>query len=130
MIHHASPSASPPLNRWALRFALLGGGVAWLLHLVICYLIAEFGLLSGLDRQLWAGGIDAVSWLLLGCTAVMLTLAVAATEAARRVALRPGGDEEVRLTASFCSRFGMVTNAAFVAIIVAQTVPILFHLRQ
>lgn len=40
-------------NRWTLRFALLGGAVAWTLHLLGCYGLAEFGVLSGLVDKSW-----------------------------------------------------------------------------
>ena len=130
MNRRASPSPTPATHRWTLRFALLGGGAAWLMHLLLCYVIAEFGLLSGLDQRVWVGGLDAVSWLLLVCTAVMLIIAGAAIEVARRVPGRTLAGDESRRTAAFCSRFGVAANVAFIAIIAAQTIPILFYLRR
>lgn len=120
----ARPDPPPPArpSRWRLRFALLGGGVAWLLHLLLVYLIAEFGTLSGLAHHQWGAGLGVVSWLLLGCSAVMLSLAVVAIVVAR--ALLRTSREPLR----FCARLGLASNVAFSIIIAVQTIPIFYFL--
>jgi hypothetical protein len=120
---------APHPDRWTLRFVLLGGAVAWTLHLLGCYVFAEFGVLSGLV-DVRRAGLDAVSWLLFGWSAAMLALAAVAARAASR--LRVGAaapDSEARKTLEFCARFGRASNLAFLAIIAVQTVPIFFYLR-
>lgn len=115
-------------NRWKLRFALLGGAVAWTLHLLVCYAVAEFGVLSGFVEKSWAG-LDAVSWLLLGWSAAMLALAALATRSATRLRETSAPDDDQRQTVAFCARFGRASNLTFLAIIAVQTVPIFFFLR-
>lgn len=116
-------------NRWMIRFALLGGAVAWTLHLLGCYGIAEFGVLSGLVEKSWAG-LDAVSWLLLGWSAAMLALAALSVRAATRLREANTPDADLRQTLEFCARFGRASNLAFLAIIAVQSVPIFFFLRM
>jgi hypothetical protein len=115
-------------SRWTLRFALLGGAVAWTRHLLGCYALAEFGVLSGLVNTTWAG-LDAVSWLLLGWSAAMLALAALATRAATRLSEANAPETDLRSTVDFCARFGRACNLVFLAIIAVQTVPIFFFLR-
>lgn len=115
-------------SRWKLRFALLGGAVAWTLHLLGCYAVAEFGVLSGFVDNTWAG-LDAVSWLLLGWSAAMLALAALATRTSTRLRGPVPTDDDLRQTVEFCARFGRASNLAFLAIIAVQTVPVFFFLR-
>lgn len=110
-------------GRWRLRFVLLGGAVAWTLHLLLAYVIAEFGVLSGLVELSWAG-LDVVSWLLLGWSAAMLALAGVAVWVSWRLRAEES-DDEVR----FCARFGRAANLAFLVIIAVESVPIFFFLR-
>lgn len=125
----ARSSLPPNVGRWTLRFVLLGGGVAWLLHLVLAYAIAEFGILSGLVETRWAG-LDAVSWLLLAVSAAMLALAAASVRVSRRLCQGKESDEEPRRTVRFCARFGLAANLTFLVIIAVQTIPIFFFLRS
>lgn len=118
---------SAGVSRWTLRFVLLGGGVAWTLHLLLAYVIAEFGIVSGFVDTRWAG-LDAVSWLLIGLSVAMLALAAAASWASWRVRCADGDDEEAR-TVRFCVRFGRAANVAFLVIIAVESVPIFFFLR-
>lgn len=120
------------VSRWTIRFVLLGGAVAWLLHLVFSYVIAEFGVLSGLVNVRW-GGFDAVSWLLLFLSGTMFTLAAAAIVVSLRHRTRfsralAAQDENLR-TVQFCARFGVETNLVFLVIIAVQTIPIFYFVR-
>lgn len=45
-----------------LWFGVMGGAVAWFLHFVLAYLIAEFGCVNGWGEVHWLG-LSAVAWL-------------------------------------------------------------------
>ncbi len=115
------PSPSPPIpGRWTLRFCLLGGGVAWLLHLVGAWAIAEFGTLGG--------AVNLTPWLAV-LSGALLAIALAATWLSLRLArIYPADTGETLRTFRFCGRFGVVTNGAFAVVIAAQTVPIFYFL--
>jgi hypothetical protein len=127
----ASPDPPTPVSRLSLRFATLGGGIAWLAHLVLAYVVAEFGCVSGLGRVQWQG-LSVVTWMLLGMTVLTLGLALAATLVAwrnRRRLLRAWGERsESHEAEDFTSRLAFITDALFVGIIVVQSVPILYFL--
>jgi hypothetical protein len=127
------PAQGRPASNGAVWFALLGGGVAWTLHLMLAYVIAEFGCLSGLGA-IRAGGISIVAWMLLGLSAGALALAILATVFAARIRRRPGGDagEEADGTEAraFGGRLGYVTNLVFTLVIAVQSVPILYYLGE
>lgn len=123
------PGPPPPVSRLALRFAMLGGGIAWLSHLILAYVIAEFGCVGGWG-EVHVAGLPVVTWLLLAMTVLTLGLAVAATAVAwrsRRRLLRLRGERtESREAEDFSSRFGLITDAFFVVIIAVQSVPIFY----
>lgn len=137
---NVNPSESRPLrpgnrgaNRGAVWFALLGGGVAWTLHLLLAYAVAEFGCLSGLgEKQL--GGLTLVAWLLLGVTAGALALAAAATLVAAGIRRRSREPSEVQTepacTLAFSGRLALATNVVFTLVIAVQSVPIFYFLRS
>lgn len=125
----ASTSQDLGVSRWTVRFVLLGGAVAWTLHLLTAYVIAEFGVLSGLTEVRWVG-LDAVSCLLLLWSAAMLTLAAVAACVSWRTPYSDEPADETARTVRFCVRFGRAANVTFIAIIAAQTVPIFFFLRS
>lgn len=128
-----SPDAPRPVTRRAIRFATLGGGVAWLSHLILAYVVAEFGCLAGLGREQFAG-ISVVTWLLFAMTGLTLGLAMAATVVAwrnrHRLLRMRGAPSESREAEDFTSRFGLITDALFVLIIAVQSVPIFYFLRE
>ena len=136
-LHQTQPAIAqdPPtgVSRRSLRFALLGGGVAWLAHLVLAYAIAEFGCIAGLGHVHWAG-LSVVSWMLLVMTLLTLGLALAATAVAwrnRRRLLREWGHRsESHEAEDFTARLALVSNAVFVGVIVVQSVPIFYYLRE
>lgn len=118
---------SVDFQRW---FALLGGGVAWTLHLLSAYAIAEFGCLSGLGDWL---GIPVIIWLIAGITLPLLALSAVATLVGMRYERRHGTHEHAALEADdpgvSLVRYGIVANALFILTILAQTVPLVFFLR-
>ena len=112
--------------------ALIGGAVAWTLHLLLAYAVAEFGCVAGLGHTTWIG-ISIVSWMLLGVSILCTLLAVAsfliANNIGRRAADLPP-DVEHRETADFVARFGVIINGLFTFIIVVESIPIFFFLGR
>jgi hypothetical protein len=113
--------------RW---FVFLGGAIAWLLHLLTAYALAEFGCVSG-----WGGflGLPLVVWLILGFTLPLLAIAVGALLVGYRYEKRFAGLEprglEARDPGLALVRYGVVANALFILTILAETVPVFFFLR-
>ena len=107
-------------GRWTLRFCLLGGGLAWFLHLMGAWALVEFGVLAGAGPQ---------PPLLIALSVATFAVAAAAMAVSAGVGKRVAepADEAAR-TARFCARFGVPTNAVFAFIIAAQTVPVFFYL--
>jgi hypothetical protein len=124
-----SPSTRP--HRFLVAFGYLGGGIAWLLHLLSAYAIAEFGCVAGAGAHRWAG-VTLVAWLLLGVTAVLLLAGVASMLVAVKLRARePGGELESSLSArAYLARSGAIMSGLFVLIILAQTVPIFYYLES
>jgi hypothetical protein len=128
----------PSVRRSRLWFGLIGGAMAWLLHLIAASIIAEWGCVSGLyQRELW--GMTAVTWLLVIVSVLMSLLAVAATWSAYWVdrvyreaeaSERPDSTAETHATDVYMARVGLWSSALFVFIIIAQCVPIFFFLRE
>jgi hypothetical protein len=119
------------VSRFWLWFGVFGGAVAWTIHMLLAYGIAEFGCVSSF-RDARFLGITGVAWLILATSALTLVLAVAALLIARRserllLADLRGRDDDAD---EFMARVGLVTSVVFVAIIVAQTLPVLYYLRS
>lgn len=114
---------------WKLWFALLGGAVAWTLHLLLAYAIAEFGCVAGWDEFV-AVGISLVSWLLIGVSVAMTALAAGALAVswdAHRKSRRVPRNSDDRATLDYTARFGLITNGLFLFIILVESVPIFFY---
>jgi hypothetical protein len=131
----------PPMTnapgRPPLYFAFFSGGVAWTLHLIISYLIAEFGCLSdaGQHRIL---GITVLAWSLFLLSAAMLTLAAAGVfvgwRAKRRLEAlktpsRSAFDQDAVDTEIHFARSGTIMSAIFILVIAFQTIPIFYYLH-
>jgi hypothetical protein len=121
-----------PVSRMALRFGMVGGGVAWTLHLLLSYVVAEFGCLAGLGEVRFLG-LTVVAWLLLGVTLAVLALGgMAAMVSWRSQRILEGhvteGPDDLA-GEKFMARTGFVTNVAFLAIIAVQAIPIFYFLR-
>lgn len=125
------PAHPPPPGRALRWFGLLGGAFAWLAHLLLAYAIAEFGC-AGVEHPPTFLGVTAIAWALLILTAVLLLVALASAAAARRSMRRPPDPapppcaEAERLMA----RAGLILDALFCLIILAQAVPIFFYLQD
>lgn len=129
-----APDSHPTVSRAASVFSLLGGGVAWLLHLLGVYVIGEFGCVSGWGEWI-VGGISMVSWLLFVVTLLTGLLGLAATLVAWRVEkLLQGakGNEASVLSENqyFVARLALGLNGIFVFIILTQAVPIFYFLKS
>lgn len=122
-----------PVGRLALRVSLLGGAVSWLLHLLLVYVVAEFGCLAGLGEVRFIG-MTAVAWLLILVSVIALLMGAASTAVSHRAGgkLRaqsadPGRDFPAE---AFAAQTGRMTNALFLFIILIESIPILYFLRH
>lgn len=110
---------------------LWGGGVAWLLHFLSSWALAEFGCMGPLARS-GALGVSWVAWTVLGVTALALALAAAATwigwQTERRARARPASSADE--AAAFAARVGWIAGALFTLVVVVEAVPVLFYLRD
>ena len=102
---------------------LWGGGIAWMLHLMTVWVAAEFGCISGLGVP-GAWGISQVAWLVIGLSGLCFGLAGLASYASWRWCPRTAGN------GAFVYRYGIAANPIFMLIIVAQTLPVFFHLKD
>ena len=102
-----------------------GGGLAWLLHFLTIWVAAEFGCLSALSRP-GPAGVSLVAWVVLGLSAFFIGIAlwISLTAPSRMVAL------DTVETDLFVRRFAQVANVVFLLVIVTQTVPAFFYLKD
>jgi hypothetical protein len=130
----SQPTPSRGVGRAALWFGLLGGGVAWLVHFLTIYVVAEFGGVSGWGQSPFLG-ITVQAWLLLVISLLMTVGAGAAAYVAHRSRrfLRqtsPTEDDLERHAAGWhMARAGYVASSLFLFIILVESLPIFFFLR-
>lgn len=117
------------VGRPTLWFGVLGGAIAWTLHLMLAYATAEFGCIGRLGDQSYLG-ISTVAWLELALTVAMASASSAATAVAYRSHRRlhsnaetAGPDEKPIALA------GLLMSGLFTLIILFESIPILFYLR-
>jgi heme/copper-type cytochrome/quinol oxidase subunit 2 len=127
---------TPGVSRSRLWFGLLGGAIAWFVHLFGASIISEWGCLSGLHQHELAG-VNAVAWTLIALSAIMTIVAVAAAISAFQVnrqynhAAEGGADEsDEHGTEVYMARVGVWSSALFVFIILAESLPILYFLAE
>lgn len=111
--------------RWRVGVAVLGGALAWSLHLLGAWLLAEFRCVAAREEAATLG-IGATSALLLALSAAALSAAVFATWVGWIDGRRLTGTESPYL---YLARFGKLTNAVFTLVIAFQSVPIFYFLR-
>jgi hypothetical protein len=118
-----------PINRSKLGFALFGGALAWMMHLMLAYAAAEFGCSSHLGGRDYRG-ISIVAWLELILTGVTSVVAGAATGVAHGLhrTLRTSHGEE-SATQRKAAWVGLISSGAFLFIILFESIPIFFYLR-
>jgi hypothetical protein len=114
----------------SLWFGLVGGGVAWVVHLLASYVIAEFGCVSGWGQEKHLG-VTTMAWLLLGVSFLTAGWAGLATFMAYRnkQRLRPFESSEGS-SAVYMARAGCITSGIFLFVILVESVPIFFFLQS
>lgn len=122
-----------PVSRSTSRFSLLGGGIAWFLHLIAVYIIGEFGCVAGWGDWI-VGGLSMVAWSLLLATLLTAGLAGAAALTAahsRKLLGSAQGDADAVPVENraFIARLANLTNGVFLFVILVQAIPI-FHYLQ
>jgi hypothetical protein len=112
--------------------SLVGGGLAWFLHLGLSVVVAEFGCVIGWGQvRFW--GINLVAWLLLLVAAVTLSGGIGAAVLSYRLGGRlrgSAGEEGAENGRSFTARTAYITNLIFVLVIVAESLPIFYFLSE
>lgn len=121
------------VSRASLWFGLLGGAIAWSVHFISAYVVAEFGCVGGLgERSYW--NISYVAWLELGLTVFAFLMAAFSTMVAYRsqrglasgTACPCSEQCAVRSTA----RAGMLSSGLFTFVILFESIPIFFYLHR
>jgi hypothetical protein len=120
------------VSRARLWFGLLGGAIAWTIHLLAAYAIAEFGCVGRLGERTYAN-ISLVAWMELALTAAMVLVALAATAVSYRCqrqlrSIESGGGPLV--AAYFTARAGLLASGTFTFVILFESIPIFFYLRS
>lgn len=118
--HQSAPDGRQVRGR--LWFGLLGGAGAWLAHLLLSYAVAEFGCVSGLHQYQWLG-ISLVAWILLAISLLTASVAAAATRSI------PAPAEESS-PEGHLGRMGCLSSGSFFAVIVVESIPILYYLSR
>lgn len=117
----------------ALWIGLIGGGIAWLIHFLAVYAIAEFGCVSGWGRGTFLG-VTGLSWLLLAVSAIMLGVCTGSVLLARRSLHRlrkaSGSGTIPPHSHFFVARTGFISGTLFGLIILVETLPIFFYLQR
>jgi hypothetical protein len=117
-------------------FGFLGGGTAWVLHLMGTYAIAEFGCAGVLHDTRWLG-INATCWILIAVSLALAGLAAASTWTAYRTEreLNPSapkaqdGETDERRPFLFAGHTGTVMSGWFLFIILVESIPTFFFLQ-
>lgn len=124
-----SDLSRPATGRWSLGLGLLGAPIAWAIHLLLCWVIAEWSGLTGSLESAFLG-LAVRDWLLIGVSLATLGAAVAATLLARGCVSRLRDvQSRDRSQAWFVARAGVMTGYVFTFVIAVETLPIFFHLR-
>ena len=120
------------VSRPALWFGLLGGASAWTVHLLLAYGVAEFGCVSGLGQRIYLG-ISVVAWLEVAATvltSVIAALAASVAHRSYRILRSQNLDEAGIAAAEYAARTGFITSGIFTFIILFESIPILYYLRD
>jgi hypothetical protein len=124
----AQTLSNDPPHRLLLWSCLWGGGVAWMLHLAAVWLIAEFGCMTALGRP-GPMGYSWVAWTILGVSLLCLAVAGLATLVSWKYSQGGGGSDGER-PGRFAARTGLVANPIFMFIIISQTLPVFFYMKD
>jgi hypothetical protein len=122
----------PSVRRASLWFGLVGGGLAWMLHLLGAYAIAEFGCVGRLG-ELSDRGISTVAWLEFVLTVVTVAIAGAATVVAYRRHRELRSKESssgASIADAFTARAGVLASGILTFVILFESIPIFYYLRS
>ena len=119
----------PQTEQIAAWFGFLGGGLAWIIHLVALSVIAEFGYFAGMEQYTYLG-VTSIAWLVIGASMLMTAVAAFATATAIRAqrAVDSYPDAASGNVYNFIARSGIYLSATFLFIIVAESIPVFFFL--
>lgn len=114
-----------------LWFGVLGGAIAWLIHLLLAYGIAEFGCVSGLGERHWLG-VSMVAWLeavlsILSLSSCLFACWVARQNSQSLTQRETQVDSDAADARMFMARSGVLSNRLFVLIIAVQSIPFIFY---
>ncbi|MFW5972695.1 MAG: hypothetical protein ACOCTG_01790 [Bacteroidota bacterium] len=112
---------------FALWFALLGGGVAWITRFLVVWVTAEFGCISGV---LQIGGLRSPVVVLTLVSVPFLVLAGYAAVVGWKLSRAYRDDIESDSAGTFMARAGMITSLLFVVIMIAEMVPLAFFMNE
>jgi hypothetical protein len=117
-------------RRKRIWFGLLGGAVAWLLHLMSAYAIAEFGCVSWLGTLHWIG-VSAVAWLCIGVSTFCELLALFAVLAAYRCvrSSRSTNGDFALQSRQYAASLGLGVSILFAFAIAFESIPIVYYLQ-
>lgn len=121
----------PPVRRGALWFGLFGGAVAWTIHLMFAYAIAEFGCV-GWSHDRLVLGLTRVAMLEILLTLVTAGAGALATFVAWKSLRQLPAEADASETRSERSTawIGVLTSGTFTFVILFESIPILFYLRD
>ena len=121
------------VSRASLWFGLFGGAIAWTIHFLSAYVVAEFGCVGRLGERSF-GNISLVAWLELALTAVGVLVAAAATAVAhrsqRRLQASATASDSSGEAERYTARAGLLTSGIFTFVILFESIPIFFYLRS
>jgi hypothetical protein len=121
------------VSRVSLWSGLFGGAIAWTIHFMSAYVVAEFGCAGSFGDRSY-GNISFVAWLELILTAAAVVVAAGSTAVAYRSELRllsSVHDEGTpRCAERYTARAGLLTSGIFTFIILFESIPIFFYLHE
>jgi len=111
-------------GRFLIWSSLWGGGIAWALHLLVVWVIAEFGCIGGLANP-GPFEVSGVVWAVIAASLVFIGLAGFAIVTSVLCRRRLSGENP-----RFVARYGLAANPLFLLIIIAQSLPVFFYLQD
>lgn len=109
---------------------MFGGALAWVAHLLISYVIAEFGCVAGLARHTLLE-ISGLAWALIALALATLAAAAAALWLAiRNLRQNRDGSPVLKTVRAEVAHMSVLTNCAFAFAIVFESIPIFYYLTH
>ena len=129
----STASSELTVKRRPIWFGLVGGAIAWTVHLMFAYVIAEFGCASDFGHRRYLD-LSLVTWLESLLSLITTAVAFAATLIAyfAYASLRTEDvavDSEV-LAARYMAWAGFLSSGLFTVVIMFESIPILYYLRS